>query len=380
MTMTLDQLDQLLGEWKRRLDVAAQIVYDLHNLPAYEMLLGSGKQLKLTGITGAQYAPAISALESAIQNYGLLSDLIGRAEDLRKNMPRLLGAGDRIDEIARLLDAPSLPNGSRPIPALKEMSEAFHNGQAALGAIDAAWKRLDAKQKNLKAWLSAHTGEMAPAVSALRAKLDAFKTRTFSDPLGSETEFDSNIQPLFDQIRIAVEALENRRRSVHEAMARAGDMFEHLQRVRMENEATMHEYKAKVSECPPPTPPTPEERIRPLGETLAQLKAKLCDGSIDVVCAGIENWLRTASDLFTMEQRALETNQGPLNMRRELRGRMSAMKAKASARGISEDAKLARLAAHAAELLYAQPTPMRQATEAVSQYEANLRNLDRVTH
>jgi len=378
--MTLDQVDQLLGEWKRRLDAAAQVVYDLHGLPAYEMLLGSGKsRLKLTGITGAQYTAAIAALETAIQNYGLLSDLVGRAEDLRKNMPRLLGAGDRIDEIARLLDGPSLPNGARPIPALKEMGEAFHNGQTALAAIDAAWKRLDTKQKNLRAWLNAHNGELAPAAAALRAKLETFKTRTFSDPMGSETEFDSNIQPLFDQIRIAVEALENQRRHVHEAIARAGEMFEHLQRVRLENEATLHEYKAKVSECPPPVAPAPEERVRPLAEKLQQLKERLGEGAIDVVCTGIENWLRTASDLFTIEQRALEANQVPLNMRRELRGRMSAMKAKASARGISEDAQLARLAARAAELLYAQPTPMRQAADAVTQYEANLRNLERVS-
>ena len=172
--MTLDQIDQLLAEWQRRLDAAAQIVYDIHGLPAWEMLLGSGKSsLKLTGITAAHYAASIAALEQAIQNYGLLSDLVGRAGDLRKNMPRLLGAGDRIDEIARLLDGPSMPNGARPIPALKEMSESFHKGQAALAAIDAAWKRLDAKQKTIRTWLNTHTGELAPTVAALRAKLEA---------------------------------------------------------------------------------------------------------------------------------------------------------------------------------------------------------------
>lgn len=379
--MTLDQIDQLLAEWKRRLDAAAQIVYDIHGLPAYEMLLGSGKSsLKLTGITAAQYAASIAALETAIQNYGLLSDLVGRAEDLRKNMPRLLGAGDRIDEIARLLDGPSMPNGARPIPALKEMSESFQKGQAALAAIDTAWKRLDVKQKIIREWLNAHTGQMGNTVAALRAKLDGFKTRTFSDPMGSETEFDTNIQPLFEQIRIAVEALETQRRNVHDAIKRAGEIFAHLQHVCMENEATVHEYKAKLSECLPPTAPAPESKIRPLGESLAQLKAKLEAGSIDVVCTGIESWIRTASDLFTVEQRALESNQNQLNIRRELRGRMSAMQAKASARGLSEDANLSRLAARAAQLLYAQPTPMRQASDIVAQYEAALRNLDRVTH
>jgi hypothetical protein len=378
--MTLDQIDQLLAEWQRRLDAAAQIVYDIHGLPAWEMLLGSGKSsLKLTGITAAHYAASIAALEQAIQNYGLLSDLVGRAGDLRKNMPRLLGAGDRIDEIARLLDGPSMPNGARPIPALKEMSESFHKGQAALAAIDAAWKRLDAKQKTIRTWLNTHTGELAPTVAALRAKLEAFKTRTFSDPLGSETEFDSNIQPLFDQIRIAVEALENQRRHVHETIARAGELFEHLRHIRLENEATLHEYKAKLSECPPPAAPMPEEKLRPIAESLDRLKAKLNECAIDAVCAGIEPWLRTASDLFTIEQRALETNRGQLDGRRELRGRLSAMQAKASSRGVSEDAGLTRLAVRAAELLYAQPTPMRQAADVVAQYEASLRNLDRVT-
>jgi hypothetical protein len=123
----------------------------------------------------------------------------------------------------------------------------------------------------------------------------------------------------------------------------------------------------------------PEEKLRPIAESLDRLKAKLNEGAIDAVCAGIEPWLRTASDLFTIEQRALETNRGQLDGRRELRGRLSAMQAKASSRGVSEDAGLTRLAVRAAELLYAQPTPMRQAADVVAQYEASLRNLDRVT-
>jgi hypothetical protein len=61
-----------------------------------------------------------------------------------------------------------------------------------------------------------------------------------------------------------------------------------------------------------------------------------------------------------------------LDLRRELRGRLSALKAKALARGVAEDSKLVPLAQKAAELLHARPTPIEEAAWLVSQYEARL--------
>jgi hypothetical protein len=109
-----------------------------------------------------------------------------------------------------------------------------------------------------------------------------------------------------------------------------------------------------------------------LDTRLKHLEQASQTGPIDPVCADLENYMGEVAHLIEEEQTALDKNRVPLDLRRELRGRLSALKAKALARGVSEDAKLVPLAQKAGELLHARPTPIEEASWLVSQYEARL--------
>jgi hypothetical protein len=74
---------------------------------------------------------------------------------------------------------------------------------------------------------------------------------------------------------------------------------------------------------------------------------------------------------------ALQEQRLPLETRSELRGRLDALKAKARAYGVAEDASVAGLARQAEELLYAQPTDVTRSATAVEAYE---RRLTATTH
>ncbi len=66
---------------------------------------------------------------------------------------------------------------------------------------------------------------------------------------------------------------------------------------------------------------------------------------------------------------------GLLARRAELRGRLEAYRAKAVARGLAEDARLAGLFAQAHDLLYTAPCDLRAATRAVHAYQTSLVDL-----
>jgi hypothetical protein len=69
---------------------------------------------------------------------------------------------------------------------------------------------------------------------------------------------------------------------------------------------------------------------------------------------------------------ARAANEALLRERRDLRGLLDALRAKAQACGRSEDAQLAALGQEAWQLLQGRPTPLARAQELVAEYEARL--------
>ena len=66
----------------------------------------------------------------------------------------------------------------------------------------------------------------------------------------------------------------------------------------------------------------------------------------------------------------LNANLAPVNLRRELRGRLDALKAKATQLKVVEKPKLSQLSGEAEVLLYNRPTDLKRAEELVQQYAA----------
>jgi hypothetical protein len=105
---------------------------------------------------------------------------------------------------------------------------------------------------------------------------------------------------------------------------------------------------------------------------LVQLERRAEAGAVDPVCMELDGCVQEIRRLMQVSEEARERNNAPLELRRELRGRLTALRAKAHARGAAEDSRLVDLAQRAMTALYAKPTPIDEASRLVQQYEARL--------
>jgi hypothetical protein len=378
--VTLEKLDALLAEWKSIMDTAARDLVDLHNLPSYEILVGSSggsPRHKLAGVTEAHLGPAIFAAEAFMREFGLLSDAIQRANERRQQITRFdrFGSLDqKIADVERVLTKPSIPmpDGTAVAPRqlLAQMNQAFLVAHDALYEVDCIWKLLDGKLANAAAFLKAHADEAA--TMPLRQQIDSLRSRVITDPMGANADFDRDIQPLLTQTQQAMETLINQRANIRQNVAQGREQLRKLAELRQQADVLHTECKEKITAHALPTPPLPWDRITALADWLTRLEAKLAEGMIDPVCVGFAHWTSHVNDLIAVEERACHENLAPLELRRELRGRLSALKAKAIARGLSEDPRLTEIAERATTMLHVRPTPLLDAVNLVAQFESRL--------
>jgi len=88
---------------------------------------------------------------------------------------------------------------------------------------------------------------------------------------------------------------------------------------------------------------------------------------------GVDNWLLQAMNRLQTAERCYVANIEKVNLRRELRGRLDALRAKAQEQGLAENAALAELEQAAKALLARRPTPLNQLEKLVANYAARLR-------
>jgi hypothetical protein len=144
-----------------------------------------------------------------------------------------------------------------------------------------------------------------------------------------------------------------------------------------QTEAAFVESREKVGDYPGVQNPLAQETIDALCQWLSRLETKFAEGLLNPVRVGLDNWMAKAREYIAAEEKACIANNAPLKLRQELRGRLDALKAKALARGLVEDAVLTKLAEQAKQLLYTRPTPLEKAAELVSQYEKRLNSQPR---
>jgi hypothetical protein len=351
--MTLNQLDTLLAQWKDRTDQMAAVLMELRCMPTWDLLSGTGAHsLQLTGVTAQRVPPAIAALDTVWRDYAALSSTLARAADLRAQMPRFSGIQQKVDEIAALLNQEAL---------FTRMTSAFSDARRVVLDVDSAWKKLDAQLNPAIAFLRENQNESEAGVPELEAMTTALRPRVMPDPLGTLADFDARVAPALERCHAAVEILAGQRREFAANLEAAKATIAKLASVREQNEAVYREHAAKISGYAAPELPLPAPRISQLSDRLTGIGQK----ELDPVWAEIGR-------MVAAEEAAFLRNSAPLEMRRELRGRLSALKAKAAARGKAEDLGLRTIGERANALLYGRPTPMDEASALIRQYEAAL--------
>jgi exonuclease VII small subunit len=399
--VNLEQIDQWLADWKKKIDIVSQNLIDLHGLPTYHRLTGvSGfPKIELTGVTQARVTPALEAMSNLFQHFDLLVTTIGKAVELRKQVPRFLGSEQKIREIEAiltgtsiqlavvqiplaqrgLLSAATTANAIAPNELLAAMTNAFQVARDAVVAVDEAWLRLEPNLAAAEAEIislqklanSLGQGSSSELVIA-RQKIAAISTSIESDPLGVSADFDREIQPLIARVRASLEELVKQLHQIRDNLETAHELLKQLVELNRQATESFAESQEKVIDHSTLQTPLAQEQIDALSQWLTRLETKFAEGIVNPVRVGLENWTAKVKEYIAAEERAYTANRAPLETRQELRGRLDALKAKALARGLAEDAILTELAQNAKQLLYTRPTPLDQAAELVSQYEKRL--------
>lgn len=394
------EIDQLLADWKNKIQVVSQNLFDLQELPTYQRLCGSPgfPGVHLTGMTATRIDPALAAMNDLFQYFDLLVQTIEKASRLRQQMPRFLPTEQKIAEIKQILTGASIElpvrqtplfhrelltvsqqaNAIAPVELLQVMTQAFSVARDAVLAVDAAWANLDIiiqdaewqvlELQNLA--VSLDQGNCIQLVQA-REAIASLKTKIEQDPLGVSADIDQQIKPLLAQVRLQLEQAQKQRTQIQEKLAIAQDLLAQLIKLHSQSLAAFTERQEKVLYSTAYTP-LPQEQIDALSQWLTRLQNKLEEGLINPIMLGLDNWSSKAREYIAIEQQAYTNNSALLQTRRELRGRLDALQAKALARGLVEDKILVDLATQAKQLLYTRPTPLEQASILVTQYEKRL--------
>ncbi len=404
--MTLEEIDQLLADWRKKLDLVSRNLIDLHGLSAYQRLSGvSGfPKTKLTGLTQARVTPAIEAMNDLLQHFDLLSQTVEQATKLRSSVPWFLVSEQKVQEIEQILTGPSIqlpavqtPLAQRgllcaaetasaiaPEKLLMVMTNAFEVARDAVLAVDEAWSRLEPKLISTEAEIislqkladSLNIGALSE-LSVASQKIASLHESIESDPLGVSADFDREIQPLISQVKTTLEQLVKQQTQIRKNLEIGHELLKQLVELHRQAEAAFAESREKVGDHPGVQSPLDPETINALSQWLNRLETKFTEGLLNPVRVGLDNWMAKAREYIAAEEKACVANNAPLKLRQELRGRLDALQAKALARGLVEDAVLTELAEQAKQLLYTRPTPLQKAADLVSQYEKRLNSQPR---
>jgi TolA-binding protein len=396
------EIDQLLADWKNKLAAASQNLLELQELPTYQRLAG----VQLTGITAARVTPALAAMNDLFQYFDVLAQTVDKAAKLRQQLPRLLVSAQKIAEIKQLLLGDSIllaveqipiaerellsstrkvnaiPAGGvaiAPADLLTVMTHTFSNARDTVLAVDTAWAKLDTTlaeaevQINSLEQLAASLGQDSVSeLMPVRAAITALKQRSEQDPLGVTTEIEQQIQPLITQVKALLTQLAQQQIQVREQLTTARTALEKLQEIHSQSWVAFTESQEKVMDHSVVAAPLASAQIDALSQWLEKLETKFAEGLVNPVMIGLNNWLAKAKEYTAITEQVYNSHTHLLQTRRELRGRLDALQAKALAVGLIEDETLTRLATQAKQLLYTRPTPLNQAAQLVTEYEQRL--------
>ena len=165
MTLSLDQIDQQLKAWQASIDVVAQNLTDLRALPIYQRLSGSPgyEKARLTGETATKVDGALDLMCQLFEHLDRLYLVLNEAKHLRRELPSMFGAEEKIRQIDRLFNTQSidLPPVTTPVQSrgllsipvterkvyprelLESMMQAFERAKSIVVEIDDTWRGLD---------------------------------------------------------------------------------------------------------------------------------------------------------------------------------------------------------------------------------------------
>jgi hypothetical protein len=400
--VTLEEMDELVVQWEVRLQQASENLLALTELVTYKRLKGEGgwPQVQLTGATQTRVVPALEAMRDLWSHYALFAGVVNRAKELRDSVSRLFPSRATLEEIEHLLRGPSikLPPVATPLAQrglltaaevaesvtperlLEAMTRSFQVARDAVLAVDAAWDRLLPLLENWECEAaslqhladSLGEGDLREA-SAARRDVASLRASVLQDPLGVASRGEEVVLSL-RQVRERLEKLESDRAQVRAGLDEARRLLGQLEEAHRQAMQAHAEREQKVQVDDPGGFPRPmeDEMVSALAPWLLRLESTFQDGKWRPAAVGLDKWRGIARQYLAAEEATCSANNSPLRARRDLRGLLDALQAKAQACDRAEDPALGALAREAWRLLQTRPTPLTRLQELVREYEVRL--------
>jgi hypothetical protein len=408
MTMTLPELDATLADWQQKMGTIAQNLYDFEALPTYQRLMGVGgmPKARLTGISKQKVDGAIADFTQLYQLFALFKETIDRATTLRSQVPKR-GAEPLIADIESLLKGASIALPIQLIPIqtrdilgaasvgdrvtletlLSQMSTHFTQAKAVILEVDAVWNHLEQQLINLQIRSQPIIQELTTIIQtaptlvsvAIQQALSEFQTQFLTvhdaidqDPLTANEGMITQLEPSLKAMQTHLVELQAQRQAIQRSL---DDGMRSLQVLRSNHQIAItqfSEWQDKIIDPQTQVVIPTVEVMTELTQWLDRLTKTLQTGNALAVQVGISRWQTQFNLAQTQTQTAIEKMTQNLQYRIELRGRLSAMKAKASAMGRAEDPILSTIETQAHQQLYSRPTDLQRSQQLVGDYERSV--------
>ena len=402
--MTLEEIDALLADWQAKLSLASNNLLELDALTTFKRLSGDGSlpPAKLSGVTQARVQPALDAVGELWKSLQALSDVVARATEMRKAIPRLWVSESSLRAIHALLTGPTIklsaavtPLAQRglfsvseqhetmtPTELLDIMGRTFDAAKRVILDVDAAWTRLEPdlaacedEARTLQSMAELLGEGTLPELIVARQRIAAAGQWVQCDPLGVNTDLSRAIKPILQTVRDRLSALKAQREQVRGDLARARQRLAAIQEQRAQCVEALRDCRERIDNPAGLREPLSQTALDDLANWLTTLEDTLKHGRWQPAAVGAKRWLQTADSYLAAEQQSCAANRAPVETAAELRGRLGSLQAKARAytsRGIALAPDVAELAHRAEQSCARRPVALQQATALVTEYEKRL--------
>jgi hypothetical protein len=398
---TRTEVDAAVAKWNRDFKLAAKNVMELTEDPSYKWLAGDGDGPAgaISGLTKREAAPALRAAEDLWPLLTALQQVLDEVNERLKKLP-IFGASQGLLEIQNLLEDRSVkiatPTAyeqrgllspdkatemSTPAEILTRMVEGYDRAKSvvlkignAVSKLRSELARAEAEIKDLHS-IADSQGGVPPELAAVEAKLRTLEREASSDPLAVADGFETEVNRSLESIGRNLAQIQAERARIVKELESGAVSLRNLEHT-FARAAALHDeqhIKVALEEKHIPRALFGPEVVEELKNWLARIEATLQQGRWRAADVGIHNWNLQADQRVAECRKVADECGSALNRRRELRGLLDSLRAKAVDTGLAEDEALDILYQRAYGLLHSRPTPMAEAEKLVSEYLSAVR-------
>lgn len=401
--MNEEQVDELLAAWEERLARVDESLLALEGDPTYQMLAGSsGTRQPLDGVTRARVSPALDALGELFEHRGRLTEVLDRAKELKKSAG-FFDKQQKMNEVAALLNGPSIKMGATPMPLAKRnlldpaandvavmpehllaaMAHAYEVARDAVMQVSRAWATLEPVMMELERDLESlrksaedvgDTQAVGGELAAIERDLSAYRVLVAKDPLGVETSVGTSMGPRMAGVRQRIEGLVASKNRVLAGLAGAQQALHEHARAHAAALLVPDKVRGEFGVTPIPAC-VGDELIAGLEDWRAKIEATARAGRWHAADVGLARWQETLTSYVAADAAVMRAYDSLVAKRVELSGRLSARRAQLQAlvaRGAAADPTLTQRGRDAESWLSQRPMNVARATAAVDAFEAEV--------